>query len=107
MLDLPRLYRYGISMNKLFDYLASARPIIMASAAANNPINDAKAGITVSPGDPEKMAVAIQQLFNSSADERQRMGRAGRRYVELHHGFDQLATRLASTMNDCLCICKR
>jgi glycosyltransferase involved in cell wall biosynthesis len=107
VLDLPLLYRYGISMNKLFDYLASARPIIMASAAANNPIDEAKAGITVAPGDPAKIAAAIQQLFNSSADERQRMGRAGRRYVELHHGFDQLATRLASTMDDCVGLCKR
>lgn len=107
VLDLPLLYRYGISMNKLFDYLASARPIIMASAAANNPIDEAKAGITVAPGDPAKIATAIQQLFHSSADERQRMGRAGRRYVELHHGFDQLATRLASTMDDCVGLCKR
>jgi glycosyltransferase involved in cell wall biosynthesis len=79
----------------------------MASAAANNPIDDAQAGITVAPGDAEKMAEAIQRLFHSTADERQRMGRAGRRYVELHHGFDQLAKRLASTMDDCLCICKR
>ena len=102
VLDLPLLYRYGISMNKLFDYLASARPIIIASAAANNPVDDAKAGITVAPGNPEQIAQAIRQLFNSSADERKRMGRAGRRYVELHHGFDQLAKRLASTMEDCL-----
>lgn len=106
VLDLPLLYRYGISMNKLFDYLASARPVIIASAAANNPIDDAKAGITVAPADPEQMAVAIRQLFNSSADERERMGRAGRRYVEQHHGFDQLAGRLASTMDECLSICK-
>ena len=107
VLDLPLLYRYGISMNKLFDYLASARPIIIASAAANNPVDDAKAGITVAPADPEQMAVAIRQLFNCSADERMQMGRAGRRYVEQHHGFDQLASRLASTMDDCLSICKQ
>jgi glycosyltransferase involved in cell wall biosynthesis len=107
VLDLPRLYRYGISMNKLFDYLASARPIIIASAAANNPVADAKAGITVAPGNPEQIAMAILQLFNSSADERKQMGRAGRRYVELHHGFDQLARRLAATMDDCLSQCKQ
>jgi glycosyltransferase involved in cell wall biosynthesis len=107
VLDLPQLYRYGISMNKLFDYLASARPIIIASAAANNPVDDAKAGITVAPGNPEQMAAAIRELFHSSADERRQMGRAGRRYVEQHHGFDQLAGRLASTMNDCLSTCQQ
>lgn len=107
VLDLPLLYRYGISMNKLFDYLAASRPIIIASAAANNPIDEAKAGLTVAPGNPEQMAMAIRQLFHSSADERKRMGRAGRRYVELHHGFDQLARRLASTMDDSLSTCKQ
>jgi glycosyltransferase involved in cell wall biosynthesis len=107
VLDLPRLYQYGISMNKLFDYLASARPIIIASSAANNPVDDAKAGITVLPSDPEEMSQAILKLLHMTPDERQRMGLSGRRYVELHHGFDRLATRLASTMDDCLNIFKQ
>ena len=44
LLDLP-LYKYGISLNKLFDYMASARPIIIASSAVNNPVLDGDAGI--------------------------------------------------------------
>jgi hypothetical protein len=35
--NVPGLYRYGISMNKLYDYMAAARPVVVAIDAANNP----------------------------------------------------------------------
>jgi len=100
VLDLPKLYRYGISMNKLFDYLAAARPIIIASAAANNPVSDAQAGLTVRPGRPDELADAILRIAEASTEGRDRMGRAGREYVEQHHGFQQLSARLAAVLNE-------
>jgi glycosyltransferase involved in cell wall biosynthesis len=100
VLDLPELYKYGISMNKLFDYLAAMRPILIASDAANNPVADAQAGITVMPGQPQSLAEAILAMSKLSPDERQRMGMAGRRYVEENHSFDKLTQRLANTLNE-------
>lgn len=102
VLDLPLLYRYGISMNKLFDYLAAGRPIILASGAKNDPISDSGAGITVAPNDPESLAQAILTLVNMPEEKRYCMGRAGRQYVELNHGFDQLSKKLAATMDACI-----
>lgn len=99
VLDLPGLYRFGISMNKLFDYLAAGRPIVMASGAANNPVAEARAGLTVPPGDPQALAEAILQMAATPLAERQRMGAAGRQYVEQHHGFGQLAGRLAEVLD--------
>lgn len=99
VLDMPQLYRYGISMNKLFDYLAAARPIIIASSAANNPVEDAQAGITVFPNDPGALAQAILAVSLMPAEERRQMGCSGRRYVEENHGVDRLAGRLAATFN--------
>lgn len=100
VLDLPKLYRYGISMNKLFDYLAAARPIIMASNAVNNPVDDAQAGLTVGAGKPNELAEAILKIAALPIEERQRMGRAGREYVEKNHGFQQLSGRLAQVLDD-------
>mgnify|MGYP001086018647 FL=1 len=102
VLDLPGLYRFGISMNKLFDYLAAERPTVMASSASNNPIAEAGAGLTVAPGQPQALAEAIAQIAAMPLAERQRMGRAGREYVEQNHGFDQLAGRLAAVL-DAVC----
>lgn len=102
VLNLPGLYRYGISMNKLFDYLAAERPILIASDAANNPVKDAQAGITVPPAQPQALAKAIVQIANTPLAERQRMGRVGREYVEQNHGFEQLAGRLAEVLDDAI-----
>lgn len=100
VLDLPKLYRYGISMNKLFDYLAAARPIIIASDAANNPVADARAGLSVRAEKPNELAEAILQIAAMPIEERQRMGRAGREYVEQNHGFQQLAGHLAAVLDE-------
>ena len=100
VLNLPGLYRYGISMNKLFDYLAAEQPILIASNGANNPVEDAQAGLTVPPGQPQALAEAIVKIANTPLPERQRMGRAGREYVEQNHGFEQLAGRLAAVLDD-------
>jgi glycosyltransferase involved in cell wall biosynthesis len=101
VLGLPRLYRYGISMNKLFDYFAAARPVVIACNAANNPVLDAGAGIAVPPEDPEQLARAIIALYQMPPEERLKMGAAGRRYVEENHNSSRLAARLASTLDAC------
>ena len=98
LIDAP-VFRYGISSNKLFDFMAGERPIIFSCDAANNPVADAQAGLTVPPGQPQELADAIMQIANTPLTERQRMGQAGRAYVEQNHGFDQLAQRLAQTLN--------
>ncbi|PMR75011.1 glycosyltransferase family 4 protein [Billgrantia endophytica] len=98
--DLPELYRFGISMNKLFDYMAAARPVIIASGAINDPVADAKAGITVPPEDPQALADAIRRLVALPPEERERMGRAGREHMEAVYDYRILAVRLADVMND-------
>lgn len=100
--DLPALYRYGISMNKLYDYLAAGRPIVIASAAVNNPVAEAGAGITVPPEDPEALAQAIVKLFGLTIEARQEMGRRARAYVEEHNSYRHLARCLASQLDACL-----
>lgn len=104
VLDLPGLYRYGISMNKLFDYLAAGRPIVIASDAVNDPVKDAQAGISVQAGRPESLANAILKIATTPIVERKRMGIAGRKYVEENHSFQHLSARLATVMND---ICEK
>lgn len=100
VLALPNLYRYGISMNKLFDYLAARRPILIASSASNNPVEDSGAGLTVEPGSPEALAQAIIAIASLSPSEREKMGERGRAYVEENHGFEQLAGQLATMLNE-------
>jgi len=100
VLNFPKLYRYGISMNKLYDYLASARPIVIASNAANNPVVEANAGIAIETANPEYLAAAILQLVKMSDPEREQLGRNGRNYVQDNHSFELLSRKFAAVLDD-------
>jgi glycosyltransferase involved in cell wall biosynthesis len=85
------LYRFGISPNKVFDYMAASRPIILAAAAANDPVRDAQCGLTVEPDDAAALAEAIRSLRAVTPSERARLGARGREYVERVHTYAGLA----------------
>ena len=87
------LYRFGISPNKVFDYMAASRPVILAAEAANDVVADAGCGLTVPPDDPEALAQAIRTLRAMSAEELARLGANGRAYVEREHTYPSLARR--------------
>jgi glycosyltransferase involved in cell wall biosynthesis len=94
------VFKYGISSNKLFDFMAGQRPVLFCCDAGNNPIEDSGAGYTVQPGNPEALADAVARLTRLPSEDRAAMGRAGRRYVEVEHGFDKLAGSLAGCLNE-------
>jgi len=91
--DLP-LYRYGISLNKLFDYLAAKKPLILAGHPINNPVEESGCGLTVPPRNPQALAEAIIKLYRMPKEEREAMGQRGREYVEKHHAIPVLARKL-------------
>jgi len=99
--DLP-LYNYGISLNKLFDYLAASRPLILAGKPANNPVEEARCGLTVPPGNPEALAEAIIQLYQMFPEERAEMGKRGQEYVAKYHDIRKLALRLEEVLRSIL-----
>ena len=86
-----KIYRFGISANKLFDYLASAKPIIHSVDAGNDPVLEAKAGISIKPESPKEIANAILELYKMPVSKRNELGNNGREYVEKYHSYEQLA----------------
>ncbi len=78
--------------NKVFDYMASGRPTVLAiDGVIRRVIEDANGGIFVSPGDDEALARVIQELANDPT-RCVSLGRAARRYVE--ENFDRVEQAL-------------
>jgi glycosyltransferase involved in cell wall biosynthesis len=96
--DLP-LYKYGISLNKMCDYLASGRPTLFAGDSTYNPIREVGAGICVPAENPEALADAIDHLISLAPEERVRMGQNGLEYFKKHHDIRVLAERLEQALN--------
>ncbi|MBC7078968.1 MAG: glycosyltransferase family 4 protein [Methanothrix sp.] len=92
------VFRYGISPNKLFDFMAAGNPVITSVQAPANPVDAAHCGFTIPPRDSKSMAEAIIRLYDMPQDAREEMGSAGRDYVEKHHDIARLAERLEDTL---------
>jgi len=92
------LYQWGVSPNKLFDYLLAAKPILYAANVTTNPVKAADAGIALPPGDAQALAEAVITLAALPESARAAMGARGRAYVLEHHNFTTLGKKLA----DCL-----
>lgn len=75
------LYRYGVSMNKMYDYMMAGKPIINGVKASNDDVAEAGCGITIEPESPEAILEAVESLKKISQLERERMGAKGKKWV--------------------------
>jgi glycosyltransferase involved in cell wall biosynthesis len=92
------VYRYGISFNKLFEYLAAGRPVVFACTSAYDPVAEATAGISLAPNDPASLAEALIAMSETTLAERAAMGAAGRALVERDHDIRRLAANLVDVV---------
>ena len=77
--------------NKVFDYMAAGRPVILAiDGVIRQVIEKANAGIAVPPGDPDAMANAISELLTNPGKCR-KIGMNGRKAIETQYSRTQLA----------------
>lgn len=79
------VFRYGLSPNKLADYLMSGRPLLYAGPEVDNPAGRAGSGVVAAPSDPSSIAAAMVSIISMSAEERSSRGARGRAFAEVHH----------------------
>lgn len=90
--DQP-LYRFGISANKLAEYMMAGRPIIHAYSGACDPVADYNLGLSVPAEDSAALAEALRVLADTPADQRRAMGAAAKELAERCYSFEALLPR--------------
>lgn len=85
------LYRYGVSMNKVYDYMMAGKPIIYGVDARNNDVAEAGCGITIKPDDANSIKEAAYQLISCPTGVREKMGRNGKQWVLNNCEYKQTA----------------
>lgn len=86
------IYRYGTSLNKVADYHAIGKPILMIGNIAHNPVVESEAGF-VCP-DINDLEITLKNIINSSTDELQHKAYRARSYAALNYDWTQLSKRL-------------
>lgn len=89
---------YG-SSNKLYDYMAAAKPIVFAIFAEHNkPVEQAGCGVSASPESAEDLAEKLLAVAQMPEEERRAMGQRGRAHVQQYHDYSVLARQLADVL---------
>ena len=93
--------------NKVFDYMAAGRAIILAiDGVIREVVEAAGSGIFVPPGDAQALARAVRRL-KSDPDTRAAMARAGREYVIQHYHIQLQADRFENVFGQALATTNR
>ena len=91
------LYRFGISPNKIFDYMYAGKPIIHSVNTSNDFVEIADAGISIPPENPKEIANIVIEISKIEDKKLKEWGKNGKKYVEENHTFSYLTELLIST----------
>lgn len=94
------LYKYGISFNKIFEYMASRKPIIFSGNVANDIIKESRSGISIEAENLLEIRRAILKIYNLDSEEREKLGKNGREYVEKNFSIKSLAKKLEKVLGE-------
>jgi glycosyltransferase involved in cell wall biosynthesis len=89
------LFAYGVSPNKLFDYLAASLPVVCnVPGEVAGMLRDANAGVQAAGASPRALADALVRMAERHRVEGASMSAAGRQWVAREHSRPVLAERL-------------
>jgi len=93
------LFSYGVSPNKLFEYMASGKPILCAvNGEVASLVKTVNAGVVVEPENPDALAQAALSLVENK-DKCSIYGASGRKFVEENFSRSRMVENLISMMS--------
>lgn len=88
------LYRFGISPNKLIDYMMASKPIIHSVNTTNDWVKEYECGISVSAESPEEIAQGIECVFSLDDETLSEMGKRGLEFASRNLSYTVLAKKI-------------
>lgn len=88
------VFKYGISPNKLIDYMSLNKPIIICHDNWPNPLNLAGVGYNSAPMNPLNIAATMKSVMLAPKNELAMNAAQARSYVENYHSFQYLSSIL-------------
>lgn len=94
--DLP-IYEYGLSMNKLNDYLISGKPVVFA-CSYNNVVKDA-GHFGIQGEDSQLLADTIIKVRNLSSEDIEQLSQKSKKIIEETYDYKVVAQNYLSLLN--------
>jgi glycosyltransferase involved in cell wall biosynthesis len=75
------VWRYGLSLNKLIDYMMAAKPVVASYSGFPSMLNESGCGVFVPADDVRELITTLRVMAAKSVEEMQGMGAAGRNWL--------------------------
>lgn len=90
---MKNIYKYGISANKIFDYMYSEKPILHSFSGKGDLVKNANCGISVESENPKAIAEGILKLYKMNKKKREILGKNGKNYLLKYHTYKAIADK--------------
>jgi glycosyltransferase involved in cell wall biosynthesis len=95
--DTP-LFRHGVAMNKLSEYMRLGKPIVAAYDASGDPITASGCGWRVPPQAPQPFVEVLGALADLPAEELAAMGARGRTHFLANYAYEAIAQKYLAVL---------
>lgn len=92
------LFKYGISPNKLIDYMALEKPVLYAIDTDRDPVQESNCGLRVPSDSVPSIVAAIEKISSLSLAERKSMGARGLKWVQENISYPILLDKYEQTL---------
>lgn len=92
------LYEFGVSANKIFDYMLTGVPIVNAFVSEHSPMVYADCTVRAEGEDPVDIARAIRTAMALGPAERDNVAEASKGWVRAHHDLPALARQFLDVL---------
>jgi glycosyltransferase involved in cell wall biosynthesis len=86
-----KIWDYGLSLNKLIDYMLAAKPVIGSYSGYPSMINEAGCGSLVPAGDAAALQAELLKMSRMPEADRTVMGQKGREWILANRDYALLA----------------
>jgi glycosyltransferase involved in cell wall biosynthesis len=85
------LFKFGVSPQKIIDYMYASKPILMSFSGYKTVVEVANCGIVAPSGDLEKICDAILYLKKLDPSELKKLGKNGKDYLENNLNWENIS----------------
>jgi len=98
-----KVWRYGLSLNKVIDYMMAAKPIIASYNGYPSMIDEAQCGVFVPAEDVAALKQAINEYKKMPVDQLEQIGKRGKDWLLQNRPYEKIALdywKLFDTLNE-------
>ena len=92
------IFRFGVSPNKVMDYMMAGKPVLYAIESSNSPVSESGCGICVPSSDPDSIYKSILTFLSLTNIQRQQIGTKGTSYILEKHTYKRLSGQFISVL---------